>query len=580
MLQFIKGTLESYNEIISHNIPEYNDALFLDTDNNRIYFGGKPVDVRITVIEKIDSDKIKDKSYKFTAPDGKETVISDAVIPSLTSKENTETKTTLELRNMTSQTDNEYSNGLYNIKDKFLLEAISNVLGISLKYTYYANLIPISNRENGSDVTEDVIVYQKDDGNWYYDYDAYTVITTDHSGVTHQLPVAAGTEQIDESLVRVKSIDIVQKPDTSNLFDGGTRDDSETMLTKHGGLEISSVGDLEKLTVSEVLGRILFEDAKPVKLSDTSAYIRFADTYSSTKYIEVGSNYPRPDGSDFVIDFIPEKWQCVKSDNSSYGDVQIATQKTTVRYFLYDMEHPWKPGHGTSDLLNIYELTSEGYHEHYEQDKVDDGDKSQYYAYVSYTGTENIKDSDGNDSYVDNNGNTVYYRNVSAIDTSTRTVNTLRYTGSDSTIDKDEYSASLTLIAGWKIYTNASDVSTNSIWNDRYIEPAVAFRGNNEMIDTTIFSGNNVKFYAKWPGETTEEQKFYVYVQNSYKIGNIGGAHDTIKDDWTAELGSNLVSSDITITNGNQVNGTYKKYEITKSAGITNAEITIIKENN
>lgn len=329
-----------------------------------------------------------------------------------------------------------------------------------------------------------------------------------------------------------------------------------------------------------VLGRILFEDAKPVKLSDTSAYIRFADTYSSTKYIEVGSNYPRPDGSDFVIDFIPEKWQCVKSDNSSYGDVQIATQKTTVRYFLYDMEHPWKPGHGTSDLSNIYELTSEGYHEHYEQNKVDDGDKSQYYAYVSYTGTENIKDSDGNDSYVDNNGNTVYYRNVSAIDTSTRTVNTLRYTGSDSTIDKDEYSASLTLIAGWKIYTNASDVSTNSIWNDRYIEPAVAFRGNNEMIDTTIFSGNNVKFYAKWPGETTEEHKFYVYVQNSYKIGNIGGAHDTIKDDWTAELGSNLVSSDITITNGNQVNGTYKKYEITKSAGITNAEITIIKENN
>ena len=96
----------------------------------------------------------------------------------------------------------------------------------------------------------------------------------------------------------------------------------------------------------------------------------------------------------------------------------------------------------------------------------------------------------------------------------------------------------------------------------------------------SIFSGNNVKFYAKWPGETTEEQKFYVYVQNSYKIGNIGGAHDTIKDDWTAELGSNLVSSDITITNGNQVNGTYKKYEITKSAGITNAEITIIKENN
>ena len=93
-----------------------------------------------------------------------------------------------------------------------------------------------------------------------------------------QVNVDAGQKVVEESLVRVRTMSIKRKRSDTVFYDGGVLPDDYKSLTKHGGLPAgTTVADLEKMTVSEVLSKIIFENAVPRKVCDASLHIRWAE---------------------------------------------------------------------------------------------------------------------------------------------------------------------------------------------------------------------------------------------------------------------------------------------------------------
>ena len=114
-MQFIKGeNLSSYNALLEATT-SYNDSFFLDTTNTRLYYDGKPLDIRVTEINQIGEDFLPKKSYQFVNSEGTTSIIADALIPELD-------KTKFVLHNTETMKDTEYSNGLMGIKDKYIVQ--------------------------------------------------------------------------------------------------------------------------------------------------------------------------------------------------------------------------------------------------------------------------------------------------------------------------------------------------------------------------------------------------------------------------------------------------------------------------
>lgn len=572
MLQFIKGgNLSSYKSLLEATT-SYNDAFFLDTTNTRLYYDGKPLDIRVTEINEIDEDFLPKKSYQFVNPNGTTTIIADALIPELN-------ETKFVLRDTEAKEDTEYSNGLMSIKDKYLIEAIATLLGISIKYTYYANVLHVEDEDNRNyDLKRDVIVTQDESGQWTYSYEEYEYpyYTQGPDGkyvYKGKLTKPAGTAPVDASAVRVQAMDIVRTITDTNLWDGGILNDEQEMLNNHGTIPAgTTVAELEKKTISEILADILFENAKPVKVNDNTAYIKFKDSKYS-KYVEVGTPYPRFE--DFETEFIPETWHWQSIvDPSTVGEPQPLTRYVSTKYYLHDYEHPWHPGHGPSDPnWDIYDVEGPGYREHCDEYTIVDGDKCVYTGVVTYEYLANAKDSNGNETYV-LDGETHYY--AKGTDGSINSANELRFTGAQNIPDSSAFEIEFNITAGWKIYSNASKSSASSLWSMKNVEPG-EYAGVDEIIDSDVFAIDKESLYLQWPSATTAAEKFYVYIPKAYEISSIGGAHDLTNENWTATLNASIVAEDVIIPNGNRVNGEYKKYSISKSSGITTAKIDIIK---
>ena len=83
MLDFIKGSgTQEYRQLLSLK-PEYNEAIFLDTEDNRLYYAGNPLDVRVEVEEVLDDQNMVHQEYHFTNPDGETVTIDDVLIPGI-----------------------------------------------------------------------------------------------------------------------------------------------------------------------------------------------------------------------------------------------------------------------------------------------------------------------------------------------------------------------------------------------------------------------------------------------------------------------------------------------------------------
>ena len=127
MLQFIKGdNFAEYMQVIQDGTVDISEALFLDTVNHRLYLNGEALDVRINVIDEVGENFIKKISYEFVNADGETVRLEDANIPTL-DKNYVST-----LRDIEGKVDNEFNNGLMSVRDKYLLEAVAAVLGISV----------------------------------------------------------------------------------------------------------------------------------------------------------------------------------------------------------------------------------------------------------------------------------------------------------------------------------------------------------------------------------------------------------------------------------------------------------------
>jgi len=564
MLQFIKGNGVLEYRALLEKTHDFDESIFLDTDNNRLYFNGELLndhDVSIFSVKSVGADYIDKTSYKFVA-NGNEVVIDSAIIPEIVNGK-------VVLRDIYTQTD--YAqDGLMTSKDKFLIESMADVLGFNITYEYYY--------ENDN---VNYNAYQKD-GRWVYDY--YSPDEPDYVIETRRIT--------DESRIHVRSMKIDQTKDHLNMFDGSSVPDGKTMVISHGGLHAgTTVEQLEEKTVSEVLCDILFEGAAPVKVCDSSLFIKFREGSSYHGYIEVGSKYPLK--RDFEYVFTPETWQCMSpEDGSPLGEPQPLVELDRVEYYVLDWESVDLVGrddddsHDCVDIDDIYDnleddvlinLDASNYMKHWTDYAIEDGDRCEYFAVAYYNGVANAKDSDGNDHYEDGAGNPVYY--AQGIDGSVRS-NKLKLSNNSRDGKHTVVLTEFDVIAGWKICSNSKNVSKESLWSSKDIEPGDGeFAGNDELFTSPYFTNDTSAIYMQWPSATTAEQKFYVYIPVKYKIDSVGAANDTAFDDWSVEIDATVVDEDYKITNSNGIEGSYKKYLLDKCSGITTVKINLSKVN-
>lgn len=565
MLQFIRGSVSDY-QLLLEKTSDYDESIFLDTDNNRLYYNGNLLcnkDVSIFSVKTLGSDFMENTSYKFIANEH-EVVIDKSAIPEIVDGK-------VILRDLETQTNNA-SDGLMTVKDKFLLEAMADVLGFDIQYEYYAHTQHIADRLNNIERFTDVVAYQKEDG-WYYDYDAFDFV---YNGET--IHREADSEKIDdESQVRVYSMKIDRSRDRSNYFDGSSVEDGKAMILPHGGLPAgTTVEQLEEKTVSEVLCDILFENDKPVKVCDTSIILKFGeDSIYGGGYVEVGTRYPAI--ADFSYEFTPETWQCVSSENTSIGEPQELVELDRVEYYILDWElhgsHIHKDVTEEDVLIN---LDSSAYKDHFDNYSIVEGDKCEYYVVAYYNAIANAKDTDGNDHY-DESGNPVYYGQ--GVDGSINS-NHIKLSNNSSDGTHTVVITEFDIVTGWKICSNSNNVSKESLWNSKDIEPGDGeFAGNDEIVTSPYFANDTSVIYMQWPSATSRDQIFYVYVPADYEVTSVSAANDVAIDDWSIDMVATLVESDYSIPNSNGIEGSYKRYMLEKCSGITTLKINISKVN-
>ena len=152
---------------------EYRESIYLDELSNTLYFNGQSTDVKVDVVTSHGDDYVMHRTFVFTRPDGTVVRIEDAEIPDITDF-------TLTLHDVSDGSEASYKNGLISVKDKFIIDAISKLLGIRAEYTYWAIVHHVKDTDNGDySKTTEVTVYKNVDDQWQYDYEAYEKIYID-----------------------------------------------------------------------------------------------------------------------------------------------------------------------------------------------------------------------------------------------------------------------------------------------------------------------------------------------------------------------------------------------------------------
>ena len=320
------------------------------------------------------------------------------------------------------------------------------------------------------------------------------------------------------------------------MFDRGSDSDSRSTISPIGNLpKGTTIGQLEKMTFSEILKQILFEFYAPHKISSASFSASLTGNYGSGKAVEVGVAYPT--SANFSTSYAPEKWQWVSQGNPRIkGPVASLSNQGTIKYYY----------NSTNSTTGGTELPSALV--------AKEGINGYFYAEQAQNAGTHPVDSAG--SAVDSHGN--YYAN-------TRT-DTLK-------------STTLTFQAGWRAYSNATKTyaSKSTAWAARNTNPG-SYAGSDTKNPTTdlILFNDSHTYYFQWPGNTTDAQVFYIYCPQTYKINSIHAASNTATDTFDVESGVTQ-GSNVSIINTLSQTGTFKTYTVLKAAGITNVEVVFKK---
>ena len=320
---------------------------------------------------------------------------------------------------------------------------------------------------------------------------------------------------------------------------------TDSTLVPHGCMDIGvTPAELQTMTFSQILEKILFEFCKPSKQINSSFSISATGDYATGKAVEVGSTMPA--ATNLSNAYQAEVWYWVsKQDPNTHGDAAALSVKGTVEY-----------------MYNEIELASGGVpitDPSYTNKRVVDGINGYIYATCTQTAGTRPKDSRGNLKDPET-GN--YYANP--ITTKLTSSNIVSFTGA------------------WYSYSNAGWTGTNlnTAWERRNTEPG-EFKGNDakDVVDNLLFYQTTVTLYFQWPsgaqgGSATAQ--FHVYCPDSYRIQTVKGANNTTPAydiPATFELASTLMP----ITNSLGARGNFKNYTISHAAGITNMQIVFKK---
>ena len=145
--------------------------------------------------------------------------------------------------------------------------------------------------------------------------------------------------------------------------------------------------------------------------------------------------------------------------------------------------------------------------------------------------------------------------------------------------DKEGLDLEFSLEAAWRIFSNASETSKETIWKARNEEPAEGYLGNDAKVESCGLAIPNQCIYFKWPSATRPEDGFYIYLPAGCQIEEIGAAHDGACDEWSVKCTAEIVRDEegvpvrIPIENRFGHTSDYLKYSILKSAVITNVRV-------
>lgn len=325
--------------------------------------------------------------------------------------------------------------------------------------------------------------------------------------------------------------------EASDIFDGGGSPDSQSTITPTGNLPAgTTIGQLEQMTISEILKKILFEFVTPHKVQNASFSASLTGDYASGKAVEVGAPYPT--SSNFSTQYTPEKWQWVSEANPEIkGPLASLSVRGATRYY-YNQNNSTTGGtplpvsvtavEGTNGYLYVEQLQDAGEHP---QDSAG-----------------SITDEDGN-----------YYA-----DTRTDTLK----------------AGTFTFKGGWRGYSNATKTYTTAAdaWSKRNTNPG-GFIGNDAKVATSglILFNTTHEYYFQWPAGTTEQQIFHIYCPQTYKIDSIFAASNTATNTFDVESGVSDGQTIVTITNSYSKSGPFRSYIVMKAAGITNVKVTFKK---
>lgn len=345
-------------------------------------------------------------------------------------------------------------------------------------------------------------------------------------------------------------------------------DPTDSMLTPHGNLDNgTTAASLEQFTFSQILEKILFEFATPIKTKDAGVTIEFnpeIGTYS--KIVEVGSPYPHV--TDFVYHYTPETWDWFSRQDSSYhGTPKELSEFKSIRYMYnnkpstedgmpIDMIACCEDGQSCpySGVLGIRCEEYCPFKRIYDDMRAVEGVNGWLYAQLEQNpGSYPVDSRDGD---VDTEGN--------------------HYAELRSDMIKSNI---LTFMGGWRVYSNASAVYTDKeeAWSKRNENPS-PFSGNEIKASTDLLCYQETHtLYFQWPKNTTDEEYFHIYCPNTYKIDQVRAASNVAQNVYDLPSSATLSVTRVEITNILGATGTFKDYTIKKNVGITNVEVVFKK---
>jgi hypothetical protein len=305
--------------------------------------------------------------------------------------------------------------------------------------------------------------------------------------------------------------------------------DNDKVVGYYGDATGLTAEQLQTMSVSEILSKVLFEYCAPAKVSDPKLTITYKSNSAYRSAVEVGTALPKSSemNNTFVADVW--KWQSQYASQFSHAakgvDQVLCSTNGAVTFYLR------KDG----DDSELDSLTT----------KVVEGSTGNgvVVAKKPYARTAVAKDS--RESAVNPTTGEYYHR------------------GASGTAE----SGTLAITGAWKPWANSgsSYTSASSAWADKN-KAVSGYTADGHVGVNSLFDAATETFYVRFPAATTDAQPFYVWCPNSYTINNVKAANEAVQNVFDQEWNYTAMGTE-EFTNSLGITGTFKKYSIAKPAG-------------